>query len=206
MKTLTTVFVLLTLSSKLATAQVTSKTNPPATAAPSTASPSAAPPATATQTQAHVFEGATPNPKGFTAWGALPWGGYGFGGRFMMPLAISPLLNSSSVRDSWALEFGVDYLRLGDNYGTIDIHYNEILPVVGIMWDFWFSQRFAIYPKAELGYAFAWFSNSYGSGIPAYGGVFVSGAAGVMFRLDSGLTLRAEAGISGLKAGVAWLF
>lgn len=41
---------------------------------------------------------------------------------------------------------------------------------------------------------------------PSYGGVFVDGAAGVLYSMDNGLTLRAEAGIAGLKLGVGWLF
>jgi hypothetical protein len=203
-------FTLLTVASKLALAQGPSPTR--VAAADTASSTAATAPAdsapattTTTETHAHVFEGETPHPTGLTAWAGLPWGGWGIGGRYMMPLAIGSLLNSPAVRDTWALEFGMDYLRLGDSVGPYDFHYNEILPVVGIMWDFWFSPNFAIYPKAELGYAFAWFSgdNTYGSG---YGGLFASGAGGALYKLGNGLTLRAEVGISGLKGGVAWLF
>ena len=64
-------------------------------------------------------------------------------------------------------------------------------------------------PKAEIGYAFAWISDlPYGQSSSAYGygGVFFSGAAGALYKPGNGLTFRAEAGVSGLKLGVGWLF
>jgi hypothetical protein len=178
----------------------------PAAVAPPAATAPASQPAATTQSAGRT-DGDTPNTRGFSVWGGLPWGGWSVGGRFMMPLKIGPVLKSGSIKDSWALEVGVDYLHISDNYGgVIDISYNEILPVAGIMWNFWFNEKFAVYPKLEAGYAIAWFSSDYGDNIPGYGGLFVSGAGGVLYKLDNGMTLRAEAGISGLKAGVGWLF
>jgi hypothetical protein len=147
-----------------------------------------------------------PGPSGYTFWGGLPWGGWSVGGRYMMPLPLGPILQSSSVRDSWAVELGLDYLHLGDSYGPYDISYNELLPVAGMMWNIWFSDNFALYPKLELGYAYAWFSSDYGPNVGGYGGLFLSGAAGLLYKMDNGLAIRAEAGVSGLKAGLAWLF
>ena len=41
---------------------------------------------------------------------------------------------------------------------------------------------------------------------PTYGGFFIAGDAGALYKLDNGLTLRAEAGSDGLKLGAGWLF
>ena len=47
----------------------------------------------------------------------LPWGGYGMGARYMMPLPITQLLTRTKFRDYWALEFGADILRFSYDYG-----------------------------------------------------------------------------------------
>jgi hypothetical protein len=145
---------------------------------------------------------------GPTVWGILPWNGIGIGGRFMLPLGIQPLLRNSPVRDSFALEFGADLLHWSYGYlGSHDYGWTEVLPVVGGMWNVWFNEHIAGYPKLELGYAFGWFSNwDYPGPRPTYGGFFWDIALGVMYKLDSGVTLRAEAGYAGLKLGAGWLF
>jgi hypothetical protein len=160
-----------------------------------------------------AFTGTTaPSPKGLSVWGILPWGGIGGGARFMTPLAAGPLLNSTTIRDGFALEFGADLLRwshdYGYGYGTGSTYtWTEILPVAGVMWNIWFSQKFCLYPKIEAGYAFGWLSGwSFGGTSPSYGGAFIDGAAGALYSLDSGITLRAEVGIAGLKVGAGWLF
>src|SRR4051812_45736806 len=99
--------------------------------------------------------GATASPgaglKGPTVWGILPWGGVGIGARYMFPLDIKPLLTSGTVRDNFALEFGADlhhrsYGILGHDYG-----WTEVIPVGGAMWNVWLNDKFALYPKLELG-------------------------------------------------------
>ncbi len=106
-------------------------------------------------------------PTGPSVWGVLPWGGYGMGARYMMPLPISPLLTRTKFRDYWALEFGADILRFSYDYGLGTTAYSyswtEIIPVVGMMWQFWINDSFAVYPKVELGYAFGWYSGTNGS-------------------------------------------
>jgi hypothetical protein len=153
---------------------------------------------------------ATPAPsvRGASVWGVLPWGGIGAGARYRMPLPIPSLLRSAKVRDNFSLELGADVLRW--TYGADTLYsssytWTEILPVAGVSWNFWFSDSFALYPKVEAGYAIGWLSNdAYALG--GYGGTFVSGAGGLLYRVGGGLTLRAEAGSSGLKAGAGWLF
>jgi hypothetical protein len=167
-----------------------------------TAPPAYAPPAA---------YGAAPSLKGPSVWGILPWGGLGVGARFMIPLGIPPLLANTALRDSFNLEFGADLLHWSYDYGSNVFNYSwtEVLPVVGMMWNIWLNQSFALYPKIELGYAFGWFSgwdNAYGANEPVYGGFFWDGAAGALYKLNNGLTLRAEIGVAGLKLGAGWLF
>ncbi len=151
--------------------------------------------------------------KGASVWGILPtFSGIGVGGRFMLPLPIQPVLHSSTVKDTFALEFGADYLHwsYGYNFPGANFNYslNELVPVVGMMWSFWLSDRFALYPKIELGYAIAWFSgwnNTYGS-TPTATAFFWDLAAGALYKLGNGFTLRAEVGSANLKLGAGLLF
>lgn len=182
----------------LAQAQTAPAPVPPSeqVAAPAPA-PAYAPPATP-----------APTPRGVSVWGILPWGGVGGGARFMMPLGIPALLTNTSIRDNFTLEFGADILRWSygaDTFYSSSYQWTEILPVLGISWNLWFSDHFALYPKLEAGYAFGWLSGT-NYAVGGYGGTFVNGAGGLLYKLDSGLTLRAEAGTSGLKLGVGWLF
>jgi hypothetical protein len=149
-----------------------------------------------------------PSGRGATVWGILPWGGIGVGARYMIPIGIPSLLSHTRIRDNFSLEFGADLLRWSygeDTSFTSSYTWTEVLPVVGVSWNLWFSDSFALYPKLEAGYAFGWLSDA-SVAIGGYGGTFVSGAAGLLYKLGSGLTFRAEAGSSGLKAGVGWLF
>jgi hypothetical protein len=158
---------------------------------------------------------AAPGLKGLSLWGILPWGGLGAGARFMMPLPFPSLLANArtTLHDNWDLEFGADLLHWSYDYGPpgngFSYSWTEVLPVVGVMWNVWFNQNFALYPKLEAGYAFGWFSDwqtGYNGAQPTYGGFFIAGDLGALYKLNSGLTLRAEAGSDGLKLGAGWLF
>ena len=178
---------------------------PPATAPPPSAvatQPAYAPPA-------YAPPGAGPAAPGLTGasiWGILPWSGIGIGARYMIPLPIPPLLVNTNLRDNFNLEFGADYLHWSyDAFGGYS--WSELVPVVGMMWNIWFTPQFALYPKIELGYAFGWFSGVDSSyAYPSYGGFFYDGDAGALYKLNSGLTLRAEVGVDGLKLGAGFLF
>jgi hypothetical protein len=148
-------------------------------------------------------------PKALTLWGAVGYGGmYGVGARFMFPVGPS-LLKLSSIRDQLAVEFGVDYLR--ESYSDFgNYSWSEILPVAGVMWQFWLLPNLAVYPKVDLGYAIGWFSGFdcggyYGCSEPSYGGFFWDISAGVMYTLGK-VALRAEIGNELVKGGVAFLF
>ena len=181
-------------------------------AAPQSAPPTAYSSAPSSTAPPAAWAGSSaPAMRGPSVWGILPWGGIGVGARFMMPLGIAPLLRNTAVRDSFALEFGADLLHWNYSFVAPGIGYSyswtEVLPVVGAMWNIWVNDRFAFYPKIEIGYAFGWFSNlGTNMALASYGGTFADGAVGALYNLSSGLTLRAEAGSSGLKLGAGWLF
>jgi hypothetical protein len=178
---------------------------PPATAPPPSAV--ATQPATTPPTYAPPSSAAAPGPRGASVWGILPWGGIGVGARFMLPLPIPPLLVNTNLHDNFDLEFGADYLHWSYGYVLGDYSWSEIVPVVGMMWNVWINQQFALYPKIELGYAFGWLSNFNDNYThPTYGGFFYDFAAGALYKLNNGLTLRAEVGVDGLKLGAGWLF
>jgi len=177
---------------------------PPASSAPA--------PAPGFVVAAPVTGGLAPQLKGLSVWGILPYAyysstGLGLGGRFMIPLSFPPLLHTPNVRgDGFAIEFGADYLHWSVGVPGYDFSVNWFLPSVGVMWNVWFNDKLVVYPKFSLGYYYAWVSDlpsSYGG----YGSnLYWDIDAGAMYKLDNGLTLRAELGYSGLKLGVGWLF
>jgi hypothetical protein len=153
-----------------------------------------------------------PSGRGLSLWGVLPYSyggfGFGFGARFALPLPIPSLLpKDSRIRDNWSLEFGADYVRFSLGYFSSDYSVNWLLPVAGVRWNVWLTDKFAVYPKAEAGYEIAWVSGfPSGSSAPTYGGFFISGAAGLLYQVAGSLTLRAEAGSFGFKGGIGLAF
>ena len=184
---------------------------PPADGAPPPAVSSAPPPYTPAPSP--VTPGSGPGLKGASVWGILPWGGIGAGARFAIPLGIQPLLVTTSIHDSFSIEFGADLLHWSYDFGipgdSFNYSWTEFVPVAGVMWDLWFNQKFALYPKVDVGWAFGLFSDwagTVGQSQPTYGGFFLDGDVGALYKLTGGLTLRAEAGSDGLKLGAGWLF
>jgi hypothetical protein len=156
--------------------------------------------------------GAAAGPSGPSVWGVLPWGGIGAGARYMIPLPITQLLTRTKFRDYWSLEAGADILHFSydDVFAGSQYSYSwtALVPVVGMMWQVWFTPNFAAYPKVEVGYEFGWYSGVNGQTGALSGGdrFYPSGAVGVLYKLDNGLTLRAEAGYDGAHGGIGWLF
>jgi hypothetical protein len=179
------------------------------------AAPAARPaPAPATLSQ----RGPAPDANGLTAWGILPWSGIGIGGRYMLSLPTDSLLPGGRIRDRFALEFGADVIHYSYHYddyyypynSRYDYSWNQVLPVFGVMWNVWLTDRLVVYPKTEIGYGIGWYSGDDYNGRlrnrPRHGGIDLDFAGGIMFALKNGITLRGEVGVSGVKAGVGWLF
>ena len=188
-------------------------TDPSAATTPPPAETAPPPPALAAPgAPARAQVGPADAPTGPSLWGILPWGGYGIGARYMIPVPITQILTRTRFRDYWALEVGADLLHFNYDYafGTTGFSYSwtEVIPVVGMMWQVWLTDDFAVYPKVELGYAFGWYSDTNGTMGSLQGGnhFFPDGTAGLLYKIGNGLTLRAEAGYVGGKGGIAWLF
>jgi hypothetical protein len=199
--------------SRVQTLTIAQATSPP----PQGAVEVAPPPPTAVVAPAEGYappppRGVAPEHRGLSLWGIIPYGygafGLGIGARFAVPLPIPSLIPGGRVRDDWSLEFGADYYRYSLGFaGSSDYAVNWFLPVCGIMWNVWLNDNFAVYPKVEAGYHIGWVSG-YPDGYtaPAYGGVFASGAVGLIYKLGGTVNLRAEAGYAGIKGGVGFAF
>jgi hypothetical protein len=140
-----------------------------------------------------------------------PIDGVGFGGRVMLPLAPQGVLHNPRVRDEFTLEVGADFVHYQDRVGfapaTFDYSWNGVLLVGGPTWNFWFTPRFALYPKLDVGYFVGWYG---GRSVAPYSraefdGFFLQGAVGLIYKLQS-LSLRAELGSGLLRVGVGFPF
>jgi hypothetical protein len=155
-----------------------------------------------------------PGSQSLSLWGVVdpgPVDGIGFGGRLTLPLVPEGVLHHPRVRDEFTLEVGADFVHYEDRVGIpgfyVDYSWNGFLAVVGGTWNFWFTPRFALYPKLDLGYFLGWYSDDdFG---PYRGrdfdGVFLQGALGLIYRFDS-LSLRVELGSGLARIGVGFAF
>lgn len=152
--------------------------------------------------------------NGVAVWGIVgDWGdGLGFGARYVMPLVPDGFLHGAVPafkKDSLEVEVGFDYVYYSWDYWGYDWSWNVLRPAVGAKWSIWLNDQFAFYPKLEFGFDIAWYSNSdWGpyAEPESHTGVYFDGGAGILFRLAPALDLRAELGIDGLRAGVAFNF
>jgi len=150
--------------------------------------------------------------QGPTVWGILGgwYGGWGIGGRYMVPLPVKPLLAQTPFHDYFAIEFGADYLTWSYDFAAAngDYRWNALVPVVGGMWNVWFTEKLAAYPKLDIGYQIGWYSgwNSAWGNQPHHGAIFWNFAVGGMYRLSKVVALRGELGYAGVKGGATFLF
>ena len=151
--------------------------------------------------------------SGVTGWAILGYGdAVGAGVSYHTSLVPEGFIRDPGVRihDNLDLEVGADFLNYyGYRVGPYDYGWNELLLRGGLLWDFWLTPRLAVYPKLDLGWGFGGYTGNYD---PAYGprqtfgGLFVEGAAGVIFKLQPRLALRGEIGSAGLKLGIDFEF
>ena len=144
-----------------------------------------------------------------SAWGLLGYGGmYGLGLRYQKVVVADGFLKNANFKDELAVEGGLDYARQSSGWQGSNWTINYFRPAVGAMWNFWFNDNLAVYPKLDLAYAFAsvsWPSGFGNTSAYSYGGIQIEAAGGLMYRLP-GLALRAELGSSFLKAGAGLSF
>jgi hypothetical protein len=153
--------------------------------------------------------------QSLSLWGVLdpgPIDGAGVGGRFAFPIAPQGLLHSPTVRDELVLELGLDFVHYRDQVGWypgpyIDYSWNGLLMVGGVAWNFWFTPRFAAYPKIDLGWWFGWYrgwDDRYAYYTRRdFDGIFLQGAGGLIYRFDS-VAFRLELGTDLVRVGVAF--
>jgi hypothetical protein len=153
-----------------------------------------------------------PGDRSLSLWAVIdpgPYDGLGVGARYTLPIAPQGVLHSPSVRDEFVLELGTDFVRYSDRAGLppgpfVDYSWNGFLAVAGGAWNFWFTPRFAAYPKLDVGWWYGWYSHwnpSPGFSRVAFDGPFVQGALGVIYRFDR-VALRVEAGSGLVRAGL----
>jgi hypothetical protein len=150
-----------------------------------------------------------------SVWAVLdpgPIDGIGVGGRFTLPLEPNGVLRHPRVKDEFTLELGADFVHYEDRVGVpgffVDYSWNGVLLVGGAAWNFWFTPRFALYPKLDVGYFFGWYGgdDDFGPyGRYDFDGIFIQGAAGVIYRFQT-MALRAEAGSGLLRVGLSFPF
>lgn len=139
--------------------------------------------------------------------------GFGLGVRYRMPLLPGGILrpNASGIRDTFDLEFGADLVRYAYRYRVAPFDYayswTAFRPRAGVMWNFWFNQQLALYPKLDLGYQFGWFDGwDSTASSPSWSGLFLEPSIGLIWRFRPATSLRLEAGSEGLKVGLGLAF
>jgi hypothetical protein len=129
--------------------------------------------------------------------------GFGLSGRYQFTVSPDGVLDTPSVHDDFGVEAAVDYQHYNWGYAGYDWSYNEFGLSGSAVWNLWFSERFAAYPRLGLGFAFGtWSSNRNLSHPRGYGGLYLVGGAGVLYELEA-LTLRAEVSSAALHLGAA---
>jgi hypothetical protein len=153
-----------------------------------------------------------PGDRSLSIWAVVdpgPYDGLGVGARYTLPIVPEGVLHSPSVRDELTLELGADFVRYSDRVGFppgpfVDYSWNGFLAVAGGAWNFWFTPRFAAYPKLDFGWWYGWYSPSSpapGFRRASFDGLFLQGALGVIYRFDR-VALRVEGGSGLVRAGV----
>jgi len=134
--------------------------------------------------------------------------GFGVSGRYQFILVPDGLIDSPKVRDEFGLEVGLDFFHVGWSLGNSSYSYNEFTPVVGAVWNFWLSDKFALYPKIDLGYHIGTVSATVGgqsvdASAISFSALYFQGTGGLVYRVSDAIGLRAEAGWSSLRLGAA---
>ena len=137
--------------------------------------------------------------------------GIGVGGRYMLPIA-DGVVRHPRIRDEFTLEFGADFIHYGDSVGAppylYEYSWNGVLVAVGVTWNFWFTPKFALYPKLDVGFLFGSYSgwsDDWGYTQRDYGGVYLEPAIGLMYALGRA-NLRVEFGTDLARIGLGFAY
>lgn len=136
----------------------------------------------------------------------------GVGARFQVSLVPRGFLRlPHGMHDELGIEPGFDYFHAGYSSGAgaykVDWDYDELTPLVGVVWNFWLLDKLAVYPKIDIGYRIGFWSESVNG--QSVGGVahadllplYFQGALGAAYRVGP-VALRAEVGWEALRVGV----
>ncbi len=175
------------------------------------AAPAGAAPAGGIPVRPASYAGVATMDRDLSVWGLLaPYaygagGGYGLGARYQLVVAPSGVLHLQNGRDELGIEFGADWVHYSWSFYGYNWTYNEISPVVGVVWNFWLNDQLALYPKIDLTFRYGSWSSTPGFAHPSgYGGAGLELAAGLVYRLKQPVALRVEAGTYALRLGVAF--
>jgi len=129
--------------------------------------------------------------------------GIGISGRYQYVVVPNGFLTRTSIFDEFGIEAAVDYNHYSFGlYGFDDISYNELGVSASAVWNVWFSDQFAVYPRVGLGYAFGSWEDDIYDDYSDYGGFFLVGGDGILYELGV-VKLRAELNNTTLSGGIA---
>jgi hypothetical protein len=129
--------------------------------------------------------------------------GFGLSGRYQITVVPDGFLKPGTIHDDFGIEPAVDFYHYSWDFYGYSWSYNEIGLSASAIWNLWFTDEFAAYPRLGLGFGFGSWSDNTGVASPGgYGGVFLVGGAGILYALNP-ITLRAEVSNNSLCLGVA---
>ncbi len=130
--------------------------------------------------------------------------GFGASARYQHTIVPEGVIKSGSISDDFGIEGAVDYFHYSWDILGYSWSYNEVVISASVVWNLWFTDEFAAYPRLGLGFGFGSWSDNTGLSTPGgYGGLTFVGGAGVLYELDP-ITLRAELTNGSLGLGVAF--
>jgi hypothetical protein len=140
------------------------------------------------------------------------WGlgvGYGLGARFQYDFLPKGVLHlPHGMHDEMGIEAGLDFFHVSTGYLVGDNeNYNEFTPLAGWVWNFWLTDKLAVYPKLDVGYRIGLYSytDSTGKTVSVNNHdvfpVYFEGAAGVVYKVGP-VALRGEVGWEALRVGI----
>ena len=95
---------------------------------------------------------------------------YGAGVRFQWILVPKGFLKRLPKRmhDEFGIEPGIDFFHAGYSVSgggfSESWDYNEYTPLVGALWNIWLNENLAVYPKIDIGYRIASWSETVSGG------------------------------------------